>query len=337
MVLFGRGRGVGAADLLAGGAARGLVAGVAGDTQSRLRREHPRDGLRLRPGARHRRGLRTGAGASRARRRPRADAARRQCDRGSQAIPAAQLAGRRPGRVVADAGGHGVAVPAIAREGGADRSRVPDGEHSDRQRRRVAVRLSRTSGSGAGVAVQGAAARASPASSRWRTRGWFRYKAAALAWAACACPACTGPRSDGRFDSDWDIVSPGYFETIKMPIVEGRAFRDSDREGAPWVAIISETLARQVWPGQSAIGRTFMQRVSENEERAIQIVGVAQGREVSLHQQAAGAVHLRADGAAATAIRVLYPSRAGPPDRAARSERRWRRSNPTCRSDAAIV
>ena len=85
----------------------------------------------------------------------------------------------------------------------------------------------------------------------------------------------TGPRSDGRFDSDWDVVSPGYFETIQMPIVEGRAFNANDREGAPWVAIINQTFAQQVWPGQSAIGRTLMQRISENEERPLQVIGIA--------------------------------------------------------------
>jgi len=84
-----------------------------------------------------------------------------------------------------------------------------------------------------------------------------------------------GARSDGRFDADWDVVSPGYFETIEMPIVEGRGFTATDREAGPWVAVVSETFARQAWPGQSAIGRTVMQRVDANEERALQIVGIA--------------------------------------------------------------
>src|SRR6187401_442196 len=60
-----------------------------------------------------------------------------------------------------------------------------------------------------------------------------------------------------------------------MAIVEGRAFNDADRLGAPWVAIVSETFAKQAWPGQSAIGRTFYQRSDEPEERPIQIVGVS--------------------------------------------------------------
>ena len=84
-----------------------------------------------------------------------------------------------------------------------------------------------------------------------------------------------GLPEDGRIDADWDIVSPEYFATIDMPIVDGRAFRDSDRAGTPYVAIVNETFVRQAWPGQSGVGRTVMQRVSEKEERAVEIVGVA--------------------------------------------------------------
>ena len=88
-------------------------------------------------------------------------------------------------------------------------------------------------------------------------------------------PGATGPSPDGRLDADWDIVSPDYFTTLGIDIVEGRPFRDSDREGAPFVAIVSETFVRQAWPGQSGVGRTFLQRINENEERPVQIVGVA--------------------------------------------------------------
>src|SRR5688572_30576224 len=88
-------------------------------------------------------------------------------------------------------------------------------------------------------------------------------------------PGVTGPRQDGRIGADWDVVSPEYFETIEMEIVDGRAFRDSDRAGAPFVTIVNETFVRQAWPGQSGVGRTVMQRLSETEERAMEIVGVA--------------------------------------------------------------
>ena len=88
-------------------------------------------------------------------------------------------------------------------------------------------------------------------------------------------PGVQGDREDGRFDSDWDVVSPEYFDTIGMPIVDGRAFRDSDTVGAPWVAIVSETFVKQAWPGQSGVGRIFMQRTDGDQERPITIVGVA--------------------------------------------------------------
>lgn len=90
-----------------------------------------------------------------------------------------------------------------------------------------------------------------------------------------AVPGGQGNRDDGRFESDWDVVSPEYFDTIGMPIVEGRAFRDSDTVGAPWVAIVSETFVKQVWPGQSGIGRVFTERTSDTEEKQITIVGIA--------------------------------------------------------------
>ena len=88
-------------------------------------------------------------------------------------------------------------------------------------------------------------------------------------------PGAEGRLREGRIDSDWDIVSSDYFETIGIDIVEGRGFRDSDREGTPWVAVVSETFANQAWPGQPGVGRTFFQRVSESEEREVQIVGIA--------------------------------------------------------------
>jgi len=88
-------------------------------------------------------------------------------------------------------------------------------------------------------------------------------------------PGGQGNRDDGRFESDWDVVSPEYFETVGMPIVEGRAFRDSDTVGAPSVAIVSETFVKQVWPGQSGVGRVFTERTTDTEERQVTIVGVA--------------------------------------------------------------
>ncbi len=50
-------------------------------------------------------------------------------------------------------------------------------------------------------------------------------------------------------------VSPGYFETLGVPIVEGRDFRDSDKDGAERVVIVSQSLAQKLFPGQQALNR----------------------------------------------------------------------------------
>jgi predicted permease len=73
-------------------------------------------------------------------------------------------------------------------------------------------------------------------------------------------------------------VSPDYFTTIGVPIVQGRNFTDDDRPETPRVAIVNETFTRRYWPGQSAIGKTFHTRGGEGP--AFQIVGVSADHKV---------------------------------------------------------
>src|SRR5271170_6670876 len=50
-------------------------------------------------------------------------------------------------------------------------------------------------------------------------------------------------------------VSPGYFETLGLPIVQGRDFRDTDKNGSERVVIVSQSLAQSLFPGQEALNR----------------------------------------------------------------------------------
>jgi predicted permease len=50
-------------------------------------------------------------------------------------------------------------------------------------------------------------------------------------------------------------ISPGYFDTLGMPLLEGRAFNEADKDGAERVVIISQSVAQKLFPGQEAIGR----------------------------------------------------------------------------------
>jgi predicted permease len=50
-------------------------------------------------------------------------------------------------------------------------------------------------------------------------------------------------------------ISPEFFETLGMPLIEGRDFRDTDRDGSELVVIVSQSLAKALFPGQSALNR----------------------------------------------------------------------------------
>ncbi|HMG87841.1 MAG TPA: ABC transporter permease [Terracidiphilus sp.] len=54
---------------------------------------------------------------------------------------------------------------------------------------------------------------------------------------------------------DIEAISPRWFETMRVPLRNGRTFTTDDNATAPSVVIVNETFARQFWPGQSAIGK----------------------------------------------------------------------------------
>lgn len=59
-----------------------------------------------------------------------------------------------------------------------------------------------------------------------------------------------------------NAVTPGYFATMGLSMAEGRAFTVQDRAGAPHVIVIGERMARDLWPGQTAVGRRVALRDS---------------------------------------------------------------------------
>jgi len=67
----------------------------------------------------------------------------------------------------------------------------------------------------------------------------------------------------------------GYFAAMGIDIVQGRPFTVDDRAGAPAVAILSETAARQIFGGASAVGRFVSQASPYDAHRALEVVGVA--------------------------------------------------------------
>ena len=50
-------------------------------------------------------------------------------------------------------------------------------------------------------------------------------------------------------------VGPGYFETLRIPLVRGRTFTDDDRAGSPLVAVVNQSFAARFWTGEEAVGQ----------------------------------------------------------------------------------
>jgi predicted permease len=63
------------------------------------------------------------------------------------------------------------------------------------------------------------------------------------------------PRNITDQNADFNIVTTGFFATLKIPLLYGRDFSAADGKNAPQVAIVNETLARQYWPGENATGK----------------------------------------------------------------------------------
>jgi putative ABC transport system permease protein len=82
------------------------------------------------------------------------------------------------------------------------------------------------------------------------------------------------PLAPGDFlVANYCTVSPSYFQTMEIPVLEGRGFTAADRQEAPHVVIINQTMARQFWPNENPIGKRLNLGDSGNPD-VCEIVGV---------------------------------------------------------------
>ena len=115
-----------------------------------------------------------------------------------------------------------------------------------------------------------------------RARSDSRVRSAALAFPT----PMYALEQPGTFPEDWPLprdhkplktntayVSEGYFQTLDIPIVQGREFRLSDRPHAPLVAVVNEQMASHYWPGRSPLGKRV--HLGELDGPLAEVVGVA--------------------------------------------------------------
>jgi predicted permease len=67
-------------------------------------------------------------------------------------------------------------------------------------------------------------------------------------------------------------ITPAYFDTMRIPLVRGRVLNAFDRAATRQVAVISEAMARHVWPGQNAVGKRF--HFATGAAGLIEVVGI---------------------------------------------------------------
>jgi putative ABC transport system permease protein len=105
------------------------------------------------------------------------------------------------------------------------------------------------------------------------------------------------------------IVSDGYFKTLSIPVVAGRVFDERDRAGAAPVVIVSQSIARRLWPGINPIGQQ-LQRDGRSHE-VVGLVGDVRGADVvgtrggGLDRQPSPGIYLSATQFPQTTMTVL--------------------------------
>jgi len=74
--------------------------------------------------------------------------------------------------------------------------------------------------------------------------------------------------------ADYVAVTEGYFKSLDIPLIQGRLFDERDTVDAPHVALISQSLAKEKWPRQDAVGRTVEFGNMDGDPRLLTVVGV---------------------------------------------------------------
>ncbi len=96
-----------------------------------------------------------------------------------------------------------------------------------------------------------------------------------------------GTSASSRFDLPavyFNVITSGYFETLRIPMQRGRGLSDADASVASRVIVVNETAAARWWPGQDAIGKRV--RWGGMEGRELTVVGVARDADYNMPGEA---------------------------------------------------
>ncbi len=74
--------------------------------------------------------------------------------------------------------------------------------------------------------------------------------------------------------ADYRLATSGYFSAVRIPLLRGRTFADSDQPNSPNAAVISQSVAKKYWPDEDPIGQTIQFGNMDGDLRLLHIVGV---------------------------------------------------------------
>ena len=84
------------------------------------------------------------------------------------------------------------------------------------------------------------------------------------------------PGSGNMPGAAYSVACPGTFATLGIPLVEGREFTARDSVDAPSVAVINRQFAREIWPGEQAVGKRFKIGFLSSDNPWMTVVGVVE-------------------------------------------------------------
>jgi len=83
-----------------------------------------------------------------------------------------------------------------------------------------------------------------------------------------------GSRRPPGFMVDKPCISPGYFKAMGIQLLRGREFTETDNETAPGVVVVSQSVARTLWPSQDPVGKRISMEDEPKPEDWLTVVGV---------------------------------------------------------------
>jgi len=91
-------------------------------------------------------------------------------------------------------------------------------------------------------------------------------------WSAPLLRPTDPPDHDWPAIAGYRAVTPNFFDVLRLSVVRGRGFTPDDREGTPYVAVVSTSVATKLWPNQNPIGQRV--RSNQDPDHELNIVGV---------------------------------------------------------------